>query len=60
MNYIGTFSRETHLKGDVFDLYEKGAFTGATAMRLGKFELAHHGTIDDIPGWVRCHCTVTG
>ena len=23
MNYIGTVSRETHLKGDVFDLYEK-------------------------------------
>jgi len=23
MNYIGTFSRETHLKGDVFDLYDK-------------------------------------
>jgi len=23
MNYIGTFSRETHLKGDVLDLYDK-------------------------------------
>lgn len=23
MNYIGTFSRETHLKGDVFELYDK-------------------------------------
>jgi hypothetical protein len=23
MNYIGTFSRATHLKGDVFDLYDK-------------------------------------
>ena len=23
MNYIGTVSRETHLKGDVFDLYDK-------------------------------------
>jgi hypothetical protein len=23
MNYIGEFSRETHLKGDVFDLYDK-------------------------------------
>lgn len=23
MNYIGTFSRETHLKGDVFGLYDK-------------------------------------
>jgi len=25
--------------------HEKGAFTGATAMHRGKFELAHHGTI---------------
>ncbi len=25
--------------------HEKGAFTGATTMRRGKFELAHHGTI---------------
>ena len=23
MNYIGTFSRETHLRGAVFDLYDK-------------------------------------
>ncbi len=25
--------------------HEKGAFTGATDQRIGKFELAHHGTI---------------
>lgn len=25
--------------------HEKGAFTGATTQRIGKFELAHHGTI---------------
>ncbi|MGH9481294.1 MAG: sigma-54-dependent transcriptional regulator [Terriglobales bacterium] len=31
---------ETELFG-----HEKGAFTGATARKLGKFELAHHGTI---------------
>lgn len=31
---------ETELFG-----HEKGAFTGASARKLGKFELAHHGTI---------------
>jgi DNA-binding NtrC family response regulator len=32
------------LEAELFG-YEKGAFTGATSQKLGKFELAHEGTI---------------
>jgi two-component system response regulator AtoC len=32
------------LESELFG-FEKGAFTGATERKLGKFELAHHGTI---------------
>jgi len=32
------------LESELFG-YEKGAFTGASARRSGKFELAHHGTL---------------
>jgi transcriptional regulator with PAS, ATPase and Fis domain len=32
------------LESELFG-YEKGAFTGATAQKIGKFELAHEGTI---------------
>src|SRR4029078_11351956 len=35
---------ENLLETELFD-HEKGAFTGATARKLGKFELAHHGTL---------------
>ncbi|MBT9558435.1 MAG: sigma-54-dependent Fis family transcriptional regulator, partial [Myxococcales bacterium] len=35
---------ETLLESELFG-YEKGAFTGATARKRGKFELAHHGTL---------------
>jgi len=35
---------ETLLESELFG-YEKGAFTGATEQKLGKFELAAHGTI---------------
>jgi DNA-binding NtrC family response regulator len=35
---------ETLLEAELFG-YEKGAFTGATARKPGKFELAHRGTL---------------
>lgn len=35
---------ETLLESEFFG-YEKGAFTGATQSKMGKFELANHGTI---------------
>ena len=35
---------DTLLEAELFG-YEKGAFTGATARRKGKFEIADHGTI---------------
>jgi len=35
---------ETLLESEIFG-YEKGAFTGATALKKGKFEIAHTGTI---------------
>ena len=35
---------ETLLESELFG-YEKGAFTGATTRKPGRFELAHHGTI---------------
>lgn len=35
---------ETLIESELFG-YEKGAFTGATARKLGKFEVAHKGTL---------------
>ena len=35
---------DTLLEGELFG-YEKGAFTGAESRKLGRFELAQHGTI---------------
>ena len=35
---------ETLLENELFG-HEKGAFTGATARKLGKAEMAHHGTL---------------
>jgi two-component system response regulator AtoC len=35
---------ETLLESELFG-YERGAFTGATRQKLGKFELANHGTL---------------
>jgi transcriptional regulator with GAF, ATPase, and Fis domain len=45
------FSSQGLLENEVFG-HEKGAFTGAISQRIGRFELAHRGTIflDEIGG----------
>ncbi len=48
---------ENLLESELFG-YEKGAFSGATAMKLGKFEMADKGTlfldeIGDVPGAIQ-------
>ena len=47
------------LESEMFG-HEKGAFTGAVAQRIGRFELAHHGTVflDEI-GEIPSNCSLS-